>query len=157
MPTHANSEREALRRGAQKLLPTLTAHGFQYTEGDQAVSSGGPFAVGVFRRGQLELGMIVRSGDRLGCPNYSVGQGYAGHGSLVWALREDGNERPVEDEHVHMKDRDGGDGFDALLQDLETIILPALRASEESFFAALDRASRKDLNPLLGLPRPTRP
>jgi hypothetical protein len=157
MPTPTNHEQEALRRGVQRLTPTLTAHGFQYTDGDQAVSSGGPFAVGFFRRGPLELGLIIRSRDRLGCPNYSVGHGYAGHGSLVWALGADGTERLIEVEHVHMKDRDGGDGFDALLEDLETIILPTLCASEDRFRDALDCARRKDLGLLLGMPPPTRP
>jgi hypothetical protein len=49
--------------------PLLEPLGFTFDHGDQAVSSGGPFATGFFSRGPFHIELIVRD-DRLGLPNY---------------------------------------------------------------------------------------
>lgn len=137
------AERTTLDAGIEILRPGLSTRGFQYSMGDQAFSSGGPFAVGFFRRGKLEIGLIVRNAIVLGCPNYSSGQGYAGHASLIWALGAEGKEQLVPDDWVSVKARDGGDPFEALRHDLDGIVLPALDESEAQFLASLRRAVDK--------------
>ncbi len=143
MTAYGSTERITLERGVEKLRDLLSARGFEYSSGDEAVSSGGAFAVGVFRRGALEIGLIVRHGIELGCPNYSVGRGYAGHSSLVWALGAEGKEQLVAGKVVSFQAREGGDAFEALRHDLESIVLPALDASEALFLEALARAVNK--------------
>ncbi len=147
-------ERAALDAGAERILAPLSAHGFEYSRGDQGVSSGGPFAVGFFRRGALEIGLIIRSGHELGCPNYSAGRGYAGHADLMYELGAAGREQLVEESWWAFKGRDGGDPFEALRHDLETIVLPALASSATQFLAALARAVERHLASI-GLPPPS--
>lgn len=144
-------ERAALHAGAERLLAPLSAQGFAYSRGDQGVSSGGPFAVGFFRRDALQIGLIIRSGHELGCPSYSAGRGYAGHADLMYELGAAGREQLVEDRWWAFKGRDGGDPFEALRHDLESIVLPALASSEPQFVAALGRAVDRSLANI-GLP-----
>jgi hypothetical protein len=150
MRAQRNNERLFLEAGVAKLKPLFTSHGFEYSSGDQAVSSGGPFATGFFRRDKLEIGLIVRDGNRLGCPNYSEGHGYASHGDVFWALGRAGEARLVPADFLFYKARDGGDSFDALQQDFEQVILPALQHSPDGFSAAIARAHRKFQNELRG-------
>ena len=69
-----SSEQQTLRDGVQRVEEVLRPHGFTHTLKEPGVSSGGPFAVAEFRRGPLEIGLIVRNRDQFGCPNYSVGR-----------------------------------------------------------------------------------
>jgi len=137
------AERATLEAGIERVRAALGARGFEYSRGDQAVSSGGPFAVGFFRRGNLEIGLIVRDSVALGGPNYSVGRGYAGHHHLIWALGAEGTEQLVAGDSVSFKARTGGDAFEAFRHDLESIVLPALDASEARFLVSLGRAVDK--------------
>lgn len=107
------------------------------------MSSGGSFAVGFFRRGPLEIGLIVRNRNELGCPNYFAGKGYAGHDDMIWALGADGKEQLVAGEWLSFQARSGGDAFDALRHDLENIILPALDDSEVQFLESLAHACER--------------
>ena len=150
MTPQETRERLSLNRGIAKLQPLLAEYGFQYEPGDQAVSSGGAFATGFFRRGKLEISLIVRFGDQLGGPNYSEGAGYAGHTDMFWALGRAGEATLVPSDSLSFKARDGGDAFEALLTDFETIILPALQESPNDFSAALARAHRKFQDKLRG-------
>jgi hypothetical protein len=52
-----------------RLRPLLDPLGFALAYGDEAVSSGGPFATGSFSRPPFYIDLIVRD-DRLGLPNY---------------------------------------------------------------------------------------
>jgi hypothetical protein len=133
-------ERVFLDAGAAKVLPVLTLHGFEYVPGDAGVSSGGSFATSSFRRGAFEIGLIVRHRAALGCPNYSVGEGFAGHHDLIAALGAAGTERLISGPWPSFVDRDGTDAFEALSADLEQVILPALTRSEASFRLALANA-----------------
>jgi len=133
-------ERTVLARGIEKIRGILEARGFHYAPGDQSVSSGGSFAVGFFRRGDLEIGLIVRSGGALGCPNYSEQRDCAGHEELIQEIDPSAEAQLVAGEFVHFRSRVGGDAFDALRVDLETVILPALDASDAEFRQALRRA-----------------
>ena len=139
-----------LEAGVAKLEPLLTSFGFEYGSGDGAVSSGGPFATGFFRRGKLEIGLIVRNGDQLGCPSYSEGRGYASHTDIFWALGRAGEARLIPSDFLSYKASDGGDSFDALFADFEHVILPTLQESPDSFSAALARAHRKSQDELRG-------
>ncbi|MFN8177509.1 MAG: hypothetical protein U0167_06265 [bacterium] len=107
------------------------------------MSSGGAFAAGWFRRGDLEIGLIVRDRCQLGCPNYSEGRGHAGHHDLFWALGRDGEARLVPGAFLSCASRDGGDPFLALETDLIDVILPALESSEPDFRNAIARAHER--------------
>ena len=140
-----------MRSGLEKIRPLLGLEGFRFEPGDEAASSGGAFATCVFRRGSLQVGLIVRNGNQLGCPNYSAGHGYAGHDDVIWALGRDGKAQLVLRGRSYTA-ADGGDPFDALATDLRDVILPALRKSEAAFSAAIARAHRKFQKSLKGRP-----
>jgi hypothetical protein len=146
-----SAERTYLAVGIEKLETLLKEYGFDYYPGDQAVSSGGRFALGFFRRGNLEIGLIVRHQNELGCPNYSEGgEGYAGHDDLFWALGKEGESMLVPGQDLAYVARDGGDPFDALLSDLEHVILPAIQKSDADFSRARARAHKKFQDQLRG-------
>jgi hypothetical protein len=151
--TESSVERTTLDQGVDRLRPLLEGRGFTYSAGDEAASSGGRFAAGSFRRGTLEIGLIVRDRVALGCPNYSTGHGYAGHDDVIQALGADGRQQLVAGEGLAFRARGGGDSFEALRQDLERIILPALDDSEDRFLASLQRACER-VRAGLGLPPP---
>jgi hypothetical protein len=137
-------------QGIEKIRSVLEDRGFQYVPGEKGGSSSGPFAIGFFRRtvgflrrDVLEIGLIVRFGNQLGCPNYSDGRGYAGHEDLVWAIDAAAQARLVAGEFLSCRSKLGGDPFDALKADLVEIVLPALDASEAKFRKALRRAVHK--------------
>jgi hypothetical protein len=129
--------------GVEKLRALLTAHGFDYDAGHDGSASGGPFAISYFRRGSLEIALIVRNRTELGCPNYSEGKGFAGHSDMVWALGYEGKAQLVSGEWLSFVAKDGGNPFDALRADLELLVLPALQESESTFRLALRRAVKK--------------
>lgn len=116
----------------------LERHGFTRAS-EHGVSSGGPFSSATFRRNSVELGFIVR-GAALGCPNYSIGHGYVGHENVLWALGRAGDKRLVRGAGLEYRDRLGGDAIDALCNDLEHLVLPALEASAQQFALAVERA-----------------
>lgn len=140
MASTGKSERQSLDVGLRDLRPMLEQRGFVYTPGAQATSSGGPFAVATFLRGSLEIGLIVRNGNELGCPNYSDGSGYVGHDDLLWALDAADTAHLVPGDFLAYRARDGGDPFEALRADFEQVVLPALDVSEDAFRHALGRA-----------------
>lgn len=129
-----------------KLRALFTLYGFEYGWGG-GVSSGGPFGTGYFRRGKLEISLIVR-GDQLGCPCYAEGKGGADHTNMFWALGRAGEAQLIPGEFISYKAKDGGDAFDALFADFEQVILPALQESPENFSAAIARARKKFLDEL---------
>jgi hypothetical protein len=133
-------EREIMNSGVEQIRPYLEARQFEYSSGEQGVASAGPFAVASFRRRCLQLGLIVRQGSGLGCPNYSDGTFYVGHHDLIASLNADGREKLVEGTWPSFTARHGGDAFEALRDDLDSIILPALDVSEATFIELLGRA-----------------
>lgn len=150
MKSQNNIECNYLEIGVAKLRPLLVADGFKYYSGDQAASSGGSFATGFFRKGNLEIGLIVRNRKQLGCPNYSEGHGYAGHTDLFSALGRQEEQNLVAGDYLSYQAKDGGDPFDALFTDFEQVILPALRKSPIDFSAAISRAHKMFQNSLRG-------
>ena len=139
--THALSRKQIkLQTGVDRLDRVLRPVGFNHTLGSPGSSPGGPFAVATFRRGSLEIGVIVRNGDQLGCPNYSVGEGYAGHQDLIAELGHGGEELLVAGPHLSYVGKNSLDAFDALGRDLEAYVIPALGKSEHAFKDALRRA-----------------
>lgn len=136
----SDAEFEFLMAGVERIAPILRAAGFEFTPLHSAVSSGGPFANGVFRRDPYEVGLIVRMRRHLGCPEYSDGRGKVAHDDVIWALGREGDERLVTQLGVSFEARDGGDPFAALGWDLENIILPVFARSPETFRAALQKA-----------------
>ena len=109
MTMRENVEQSFLETGVARLLPLMATRGFMYEGGEQAVSSGGPFATGFFRRGKLEIGLIIRNKNQFGCPNYSEGRGYAGHEDLFWALGHDRELNLIPGDFFSYKARKGGD------------------------------------------------
>jgi hypothetical protein len=135
-----SSEQQTLRDGVERVEQVLRSHGFTHTLQEPGISSGGPFAVAEFRRGKLNIGLIVRNKDQLGCPNYSVGQGFAGHQDLIAELGHTGEEQLVSGSDLSYVGKDDQNPFDALIADLQEFIVPWIEKSEESFLAALRRA-----------------
>jgi len=141
-------ERLYLEAGLGKLRPLLEAHGFEW----EPVAIGAThsrfntWAVVHLRRPNLEIGLIVRNQNELGCPNYAMEpyERFASHRSLLAALhKQDGARLVPESQHgVSYRAKDGGDPIDALHADLRDAILPVLRESEEKFFKALSDALR---------------
>ncbi len=128
-------EQIELQTGVDRLDRVLRPLGFEY-----GVSSGGPFAVATFRRGSLEIGVIVRNGSQLGCPNYSVGNGYAGHQDLIAELGHGSEELLIPGPHLSYIGKSNLDAFEALGRDLEAYVVPALVKSEHAFEDAVRRA-----------------
>src|SRR5262245_22389401 len=150
MDERGSDEHATLIQGIERIRSVLEDRRFQYVPGDKGVSSSGPFAVGFFRRtvgflrrDVLEIALIVRFGNQLGCPNYSDGRGHAGHEDLVWAIDAAAHARLEAGEFLSCRSKLGGDPFDALKADLVEVVLPALDASETKFRKALRRAVHK--------------
>ena len=127
---------------AARLRSLLEPLGFVFAHGDEAVSSGGPFATGSFSRAPFHIELIVRD-DRLGLPNYrwDPAQWTAGHFDLVHALGRD------EDAHLlwepsgyQVIGRDGEAAVDALIADLAGIILPVLQTDPDALREAITTA-----------------
>jgi len=135
-----SSEQQTLREGVERLEQVLRSHGFTHTLQEPGISSGGPFAVAEFRRGTLSLGLIVRNKDQLGCPNYSVGQGFAGHQDLIAELGHAGEEQLVPGSDLSCVGKEDQNPIDALIADLQAFIVPSMEKPDESFLAALRRA-----------------
>ena len=137
--------------GIELIQELLRSYGFErYPSDDDGVSSGGRYAACESRREDLALGLIVRHEGKLGCPNYSEGNGYAGHQEVIRHLGRAGSERLVAGEFLSFEDRLGGDPFDALMYDLEQVLLPILQASESEFRGAI-RAAHLEFMRSLGV------
>lgn len=76
----------ALLAGAQELAAVLTPCGFAFALISQGQGSGGPFAVGAFRRDSRQLELHFRSS--LGLVSYQVGEWKLSHPDYVRAVRE---------------------------------------------------------------------
>ena len=133
-------EQQTMDAGVGKLMPLLSPYGFSHASSDTGSSSGGRFATATFTKNNLEIGLIVRFGSELGCPNYSEGNGYAGHGGLMSAVDPDAEPRLVPNGPISYCAVDGGDPFDALMYDLEQTILPALKRDPAGFSVSLAQA-----------------
>jgi hypothetical protein len=127
---------------AARLRSGLEPLGFAFAHGDQAVSSGGPFATGFFSRAPFHIELIVRDG-RLGLPNYrwDPAEWTAGHFDLVHALGHH------EDTHLlwepsgyQVLGRDGEEAVDGLIADLAAIILPVLQTDPDALREAIATA-----------------
>jgi hypothetical protein len=151
MPTPTSRESAFLNAGVAKLTPLLAEHGFTYKPGDTGSASGGPFATGTFWRGNLEIGLIVRSRNKLGCPSYSEGRGYAGHDDLLKVLGV-ANPALIPSEFPVFIAANKGDPFDALAVDLQRVLL-MLRNSEIDFRSAIAAAHQMFQDKLFGRSR----
>jgi hypothetical protein len=127
---------------AGRLRPLLEPLGFAFAHGDQAVSSGGPFATGSFSRAPFHIELIVR-GDRLGLPNYRWDPALwtAGHDDLVRALGRHDDARLLWDQSAwQVTGRNGEAAVDALTADLAGIILPVLQTRPDALREAIATA-----------------
>jgi hypothetical protein len=143
-------EQQTLNAGVMKLIPLLSSYGFSVAASNAGSSSGGRFATATFTRGKLEIGLIVRCSSELDCPNYTEGHGYAGHSELIAALQSGIEPKLVPNGPISYWAADGGDAFDALMYDLERIVLPALKHDPAEFSAALAQAHRRFQHQLKG-------
>lgn len=125
---YLKNSHEQLQVVLARLDPILGQHGFQFHPEYNAVSSGGPFSNGFYGRPPIRIGLIVR-GDELGCPNYDYEKYKSGHSELIQQLgrAEDARLR-FDDDLAKWKlvTVDGRDILDALVADLENIILPTI-------------------------------
>jgi hypothetical protein len=111
-----------------RLDPILKPHGFLFHPEYNDVSSGGSFSNGYYKRPPIQIGLIVR-GNKLGGPHYVYGEYHTGHNDLI-------EELGCNDESVLRFDDDldkwelvtvdGRDTLDALVADMEKIILPTI-------------------------------
>jgi hypothetical protein len=148
--------RAALEAGVRTVEGPLVDLGFSYEPDVAGTSSRGSFATGRFRRGNIEIGLIVRQGH-FGGPSYGVGGLFADHGELIAVLGLKGRERLIAGKRANYVARDGTDAFAALRLDLEELILPALIRSEPEFRAAVVNVANA-LARRLGMPeRPAAP
>jgi hypothetical protein len=130
-----------LNDGIAKLMPLLSTHGFSRESPDLGSSSAGRFAAVTLKRDNLEIGLIVRFGTKLGCPNYTLGNGYAGHARVMMELNPECQPKLVPDDSISYCAVDGSDPFDALKFDLETYLLPILSNDSDGLNAAVARAA----------------
>jgi hypothetical protein len=130
----------------------MNQHGLRFYTEANSVSSGGAFENGFYQRPPIKVGLIVR-GNKLGCPNYFWDEYIAGHNDLIQQLGH------VEDSVLRFDDNpdkgelvttDGRAVLDALVADLESIILPAI--SSATFERAVI-AAHKDRMARLGVTR----
>jgi hypothetical protein len=115
---------ELLHAGATLLAPVLEPAGFRFTDGDQGSGSGGPFAVGAFRKGARELELHVRGG--LGIVVYRAPNVVVAHEVLMRAAAN--GARPA---YPGFSD-DPLDGFRHLMQDLERFGAVFLHGSDKA-------------------------
>ena len=124
---------------AGRLRSLLEPLGFTFDHGDQAVSSGGPFATGFFSRGPFHIELIVRD-DRLGLPNYRWDPALwtAGHYDLVDALgRHDDAHLLWDQSAFQIIGRNGEAAVDALIADLADVVLPVLETRPDALREAM--------------------
>jgi hypothetical protein len=117
-----------------RLRSLLEPWGFALAQGDEAVSSGGPFATGSFSRAPFHIELIVR-GDRLGLPNYRWDPALwtAGHDDLVRALGRHDDAHTLWDQSAfRVVTRNGEAAVDALIADLAGIIIPVLQTRPDA-------------------------
>jgi hypothetical protein len=133
MNGHSDTPSGFFERGIAGLRGRFATRGFTYLPGTHGISSGGRFTNATFRRAVLEIGLVARDGNQLGCPNYSVGNGYAGHTAVIWALGGAGTEELIAGPGLTFVARNGVDPFAAFVADLDTLILPAFDRSEQAF------------------------
>ena len=127
---------------AARLGSLLEPLGFAFAPGDQAVSSGGPFATGFFSRAPFHIELIVRD-DRLGLPNYrwDPAEWTAGHFDLVHALGRDAETHLLwEPSGYQVVGSNGEAAVDGLIADLAGIILPVLQADPDALRVAITTA-----------------
>jgi len=134
-----SAEYSTLNAVIASIWPLLEPRGFHFTR-DDGTASNGTFANVTFRRADFEFGLIVRHGDKLGCPNYSYGGGYVGHDDVIRQLGRSGDEALIPNDSTEYRARNGGNAIDALRADLERFILPALDTSEHDFADTIHRA-----------------
>jgi hypothetical protein len=135
----------------ERLDPILIPHGFHCEMGDAGVSSSGSFANGFYKRGPIEIGLIMR-GDALGSPNYGYQGHSASHDELVEALgRTDGVLRfDRRFDHWKLVTVDGRPILDALVSDLEAIIVPTILENPTAYTEAIGEARTRRMRDLLG-------
>jgi hypothetical protein len=101
-----------LAQGAELLKPKLGEAGYCFTITDTARGSGGPFAEGVFKRGDQEIRLRVRH-DALGGVAYRAGADEWSHSDYMRAIG-----RGKEAQYPGFHDGDPFGGFRRLLVDL---------------------------------------
>lgn len=115
----------------ESLKPTLSKHGFEFEPGQNSYSSPGEFAVGFFKHPKIKIGLIFR-GDKLGSVNYETKATNVSHEMIIRGIKTESDQKLFYD--------DGGGGSftlddqnikDALLHDLENIVIPYILATSE--------------------------
>ena len=130
---------EAIEAGRAILDPILSPHGFRFEPGPSGPSSGGPFASGLFVRGEWRLEFHYRHG--LGMVTYHMGEAEVTHERYMEAvLGKRGQSR------YPGFSSDPLDAFRDLASDLQIHGQAFLTGSSTAFRTAVERAA--------ALPRP---
>ncbi|MFO0812630.1 MAG: hypothetical protein U0796_05395 [Gemmatales bacterium] len=128
-----------------RLDPILNPHGFVFEAEHNAVSSGGPFSNGFYIRPPVKIGLIVRY-DELGLPNYDYGKFLCGHDDLIKRLgRASESAVRFNEKQWAVETTDGRDIVDAVVDDIEKIILPTLLNDPAAYENAVTAAHKERL------------
>jgi hypothetical protein len=118
--------RKGLLEMVARLDPILNPHGFTFVSEGNAVSSGGPFANGFYVRLPIKIGLVVRD-STFGMPVYYWGECHCGHDDLIAKLgRLPESTVRFNEERWSLETTDGGNIVDAVVADVENIILPTI-------------------------------
>src|SRR4051812_42179494 len=109
-----------------RLGAVLAQHGFVYQSGTKGISSGGSYANGFYCRRPIKIGLIVRSGG-IGMPSYEFGEYGCAHDELIAKLgRQSESTVRFDPNRMSLETTDAGDLTDALVRDIEGIVLPTI-------------------------------
>ncbi len=111
------------------LKTALDKYGFEYEPGQNSYSSGGGFANGFFNHPKIRIGIIFR-GEKLGSVNYETTATNVSHDMIINGIKR-GSEQELfyDSESFCSYTLNMQEISDALLHDLETIIIPYLMES----------------------------
>jgi hypothetical protein len=152
MSDYIDRSRTNLQAVLTRLDSILIPHGFSFQANASGVSSAGTFANGFYTRGPVRIGLIMR-GENLGSPSYEYKRAMAGHHELVDALGR-GNEAFLRfDDRLdkwELATTDGRPVLDALVTDLENIIIPTIVGNLRAYKKAIKAAHARHAASLYG-------
>lgn len=132
-----STSREYLDNLVAFLMPAMAAHNFEFTSGQNAYSSGGPFANGFFVNKKARIGIIFRN-YKLGLINYESTDAILSHDMLLNALNKTALQKLYYNSESSYSYGLGDLTVEhAFLQDLQNIILPYFDLATASEINAL--------------------
>jgi hypothetical protein len=141
---HLQEPHERLLAIVARLNPILNPQGFLFRIEHNGVSSGGPFANGFYERHPIKIGLIVRR-EILGMPTYDFDEHICAHDELIKTFGR-GNESKLRGmKYPGVETTDGSDVVDALVADIQNIILPVILRHPDAYAVAVTSLHQKFL------------